>query len=629
MIQYNTRTWGLSSIFTLRGSVFPKATAWALPAAIMCAIFNYTLRNAWTTEFQQVGEASFALTLLSSYNGVLGFLVVFRSQLAYARWWEGGTLLQQLRGEWFNAYSSLIAFCTVQEDKREQVESFQQLLVRLMSLLYGFALQQVSTMEQKDFEVFDLDGLDVEHLTFLKESVDKCEITLQWIQRMVVQHAAIGTIEISPPILSRVFQELSRGIVNLNNARKISEFPFPFPWPQMITTMLMIQVLITPLIAGVGIESRTIGCGVTFLVIFASFGIHYIAQELENPYGDDPNDLPLREMQLDMNQSLMRLLHPMAQTPPRFEYRHRVSWSHVRQTGSIDYDSTEGPLCMSRRFSVPLERTKVGCCFTWEKPRQTSRASKHIRMSHLSQTSQAASEGAASWRSGALEGRDQTSQSQASVDDNLMSGSQRADRPASISDVTADMPPSSQALRMTTGQSPIRDHELPAVAIDEDISNVANGLPKAASPQPSLLQRMAANAPRDAVATDIEGTRATTSLVHRHHNEILASQAAGSSRVNLLPKELGEDASERRIPLPMPGDGTRRQLFRGTEDGVDGINGHHGSNSAGATDDLTLANIHGSHARIVALHMQLSAEVRILADLWGKVPPDRRVLELV
>lgn len=36
------------------------------------------------------------------------------------------------------------------------------------------------------------------------------------------------------------------------------------------------------------------------------------------PYGDDPNDLPLLEMQQDMNTSLVTLLHEKAQIPPEF-----------------------------------------------------------------------------------------------------------------------------------------------------------------------------------------------------------------------------------------------------------------------------------------------------------------------
>ena len=43
----------------------------------------------------------------------LQFLRNFRSRIAYNRWWEGGTLLQQTRGEWFNGFSSLIVLAPV------------------------------------------------------------------------------------------------------------------------------------------------------------------------------------------------------------------------------------------------------------------------------------------------------------------------------------------------------------------------------------------------------------------------------------------------------------------------------------------------------------------------------------
>ena len=29
------------------------------------------------------------------------FILTFRSDIAYERWWEGGTLLQKTRGEWW------------------------------------------------------------------------------------------------------------------------------------------------------------------------------------------------------------------------------------------------------------------------------------------------------------------------------------------------------------------------------------------------------------------------------------------------------------------------------------------------------------------------------------------------
>merc|ERR1719210_1142026 len=58
----------------------------------------------------------------------------------------------------------------------------------------------------------------------------------------------------------------------------------------------------------------------SFVVIFAFWGINYIAVELEQPFGDDPNDLPLHDMQADLNKSLIALLHPCAQHAPDFNF---------------------------------------------------------------------------------------------------------------------------------------------------------------------------------------------------------------------------------------------------------------------------------------------------------------------
>ena len=115
----------------------------------------------------------------------------------------------------------------------EEVKAFQHQLVRLYSLLYGCALQQVATMDEKTFDLFGLDGFEEHSLAFLQSSHDRCEITLQWIQRLIVESDSKQLLKIAPPILSRVFNELGNGIVNLNNARKITDFPIPFHLAQL------------------------------------------------------------------------------------------------------------------------------------------------------------------------------------------------------------------------------------------------------------------------------------------------------------------------------------------------------------------------------------------------------------
>merc|ERR1712226_1841256 len=181
---------------------------------------------------------------MGGFTSVLFFVLSFRSNVAYNRWWEGGTLLQQTRGEWFNAYSSLIAFTSPDPSREAEVEAYHHLLARLMSLLFCSALQQVSPDRERPFEVL-----------------------LQWIQRSTIRYAQLGILTAPPPILSRAFQEISRGIVNLQNARKIADFPFPYPYAQTSMVMLIIHWCLCPIITSMLLKGSLAAC-VSFAIIF-------------------------------------------------------------------------------------------------------------------------------------------------------------------------------------------------------------------------------------------------------------------------------------------------------------------------------------------------------------------------
>merc|ERR1711937_848907 len=99
----------------------------------------------------------------------------------------------------------------------------------MMSLLHASALEQVATMDAPLFEVVNLDGFERDSLRFLQGAHDRCEVVLQWVQKMIVEADSAQTIKVAAPILSRVYNQLGDGIVNLSNARKITEFMIPFP----------------------------------------------------------------------------------------------------------------------------------------------------------------------------------------------------------------------------------------------------------------------------------------------------------------------------------------------------------------------------------------------------------------
>jgi len=357
MIRYDTGKWNIAFAFSLRGSVFPKAFMWALPSSLVATFLNIWFQTDKELS-DTVGAGDVGTSILSGFTFILGFLIVFRSQVAYSRWWEGGALLQKIRGEWFNAFSSLTAFCNTHKMKQHEVDKFQHQLVRLISLLYASALKQLGEdcLDEKVFELINIEGFDEESITYLEASTDRCEIVLQWIQRLIVHANNAEVIKIAPPILARVYNQLGNGIVGLANARKIAEYNIPFCLAQMITFMLLIHWCITPVVCATTVKTPYWAGLLTFVVIFSFWSITYIATELEIPFGSEPNDLPMYEMQKDLNQSLKSLLNDLAREPPAFEFVKE--WHSQLNAKEVDLDGPLGRECrLPTQEAEPEEET--------------------------------------------------------------------------------------------------------------------------------------------------------------------------------------------------------------------------------------------------------------------------------
>merc|ERR1712217_153343 len=140
------------------------------------------------------------------------------------------------------------------------------------------------------------------------------------VQRLIVNAEDEKVVQIAPPILGRIYSDLASGMVNLAKARRISEFHFPFPYAQTLTTLLLLVTLLQPLLAATFIDSPLWAGILSFMGIFTLWSINYVAQEIERPYGDGHNDLPLVEMQLSFNTSLTALLEKQAMQPPMFSF---------------------------------------------------------------------------------------------------------------------------------------------------------------------------------------------------------------------------------------------------------------------------------------------------------------------
>eukprot|EP00927_Polykrikos_kofoidii_P079577 TRINITY_DN7635_c0_g2_i2.p1 TRINITY_DN7635_c0_g2~~TRINITY_DN7635_c0_g2_i2.p1 ORF type:complete len:758 (+),score=115.81 TRINITY_DN7635_c0_g2_i2:167-2440(+) len=326
MIIYDAGEYHLGFIWSFEGSTIPKATLFSLPAAFMAMVWSYLL-HTYPEELRFV-QAMSQSAVWSILVAVLGILLGFRTNKAYARFWEGTTLVQQMRAEWFEACNNLVAFSKMALMKspkdlqtRNLVKKFQYTLIRLVSLMHGAALRQVTGGDGEEFDVLDVHGLDDESMDYLGlecalHDINRVEVLLHWVQVLITDSIADGVLVVPPPILTRSYQTLSRGMVNLHNVRKLADVPFPFPLSQIIIVLLLVQTCVTPLLVAALLQSMPGVFIITFLPMFGMWSITLISGELEQPFGQDPNDLPLAELQFEMNNSLLMLLDERSQVTP-------------------------------------------------------------------------------------------------------------------------------------------------------------------------------------------------------------------------------------------------------------------------------------------------------------------------
>mmetsp|Transcript_77118 Transcript_77118/g.174430 ORF Transcript_77118/g.174430 Transcript_77118/m.174430 type:complete len:520 (-) Transcript_77118:101-1660(-) len=307
------------NIFRLHGSVFGFAAQVAAPASLISLVAKYFVQSGYLT-----AESKFLLSNAPwvGFAFLVGWLIVFRTSQCYSRFWGATTCATEMRRQWYDAASNLVAFTYNSQLPPDEIFRFKHLIVRLFSIFHAVALAELvndlhmDMHTMKSLRLIDPDGLDARSLEVLQKTQCKVGTVFQWIQVVVVDHIKTGELNIPPPILSRVFQQVSDGMVAFHDAKKVAYIPFPFPYIQTCNYLLVFHWILTPMIVASWTASPWWAFVFSFVMVFTFWSLLLIADELENPFGTDSNDLNFEEMQMEMNQHLLCLLAPMAVNTP-------------------------------------------------------------------------------------------------------------------------------------------------------------------------------------------------------------------------------------------------------------------------------------------------------------------------
>jgi putative membrane protein len=273
MVEYESKNWA-QVLFRLRGSVVPAL----LPRILICAALGGLA--AWLFETYHFKLPPIAHQILGV---ALGLLLVFRTNASYDRYWEGRRLL----GLFVNRTRDLArqaAAYIVGDDAEAEAE--RRNVARYATLFYGLLRQRLRS--ERDLSALG-QALSPEETAALEPAAVRPGLAAVWLTAAFAKSHRARRLSIQE--LQLMDANVTQLVDVWGACERILRTPIPFAYAQHIKGFLTLFCFTAPF-AMVDQMHRYTPVAAAVLA-FGMFGIEEIGVEIEDPFGYDPNDLPL------------------------------------------------------------------------------------------------------------------------------------------------------------------------------------------------------------------------------------------------------------------------------------------------------------------------------------------------
>ena len=287
MISYNTKDW-FTFIFR-----FHKADTFRTLFPIMLAIGAYAAIIGYIeVEFWKLAEDSYVKNI-TIMHGMLGFvislLLVFRTNTAYDRWWEGRRMWGNLVN---NSRNLAIKLSVILEDEKDRK------YFRIMIPSYASILHKHLNDSDTGKQLFDDLDLEIDHHKHKPNQVAK--MMFQKINDLY------ETKKISGDQLIVLNGEIQSFTDICGACERIKNTPIPYSYSAFIKKFIFFYVMTLPF--GYSFSLGYYVAPVVVFIFYVLASLELIAEEIEDPFGTDENDLPTKKMAENIKKHVEELI---------------------------------------------------------------------------------------------------------------------------------------------------------------------------------------------------------------------------------------------------------------------------------------------------------------------------------
>ena len=275
MIKYNPKSW-VQLIFA-----FHKSDTFRILWKELIYISAFTIGIAYVqmTYFPDAKYLSNLIAVYSLIGFVISLLLVFRTNTAYDRWWEG----RRKWGEMVNDSRNLaVKISTLQFDKKENdffrrmISNFVYATKERLRVNINLDELQLTPEERKILNQKKHVPVEIIHLMFKHMNKLKSDGLLSEMEYLAIN------------------DNLDSLMDSLGACERIKNTPIPYSYSLFLKKFIFIYTTTLPFafVADFGYFSALIATFVFYVLV----SMEVLAEEIEDPFGTDDNDLPTDQL---------------------------------------------------------------------------------------------------------------------------------------------------------------------------------------------------------------------------------------------------------------------------------------------------------------------------------------------
>ena len=292
MISYNPKDWLRFIIGFPKSDTFRKLLPWLIITGLYSWLIAYLEIHYFNLSLDNNIKN---LTILHSLLGfAISMLLVFRTNTAYDRWWEGRRLWGSLINNSRNLAIKLNSLLPMDDDKNRTF--FIQIIPR-----FALELKQHLQSEETRHLLDEKPHPEIPHFDHNKHIPNQvASLIMNRIMLLYKQH------QLTSEQVLFLNSEASSFMDICGACERIKNTPIPYSYSSFIKKFIFLYIVTLPI--GFVFSLDYLIIPVVVFVFYVLGSLELIAEEIEDPFGTDLNDLPMQRIYETINKNVAEIL---------------------------------------------------------------------------------------------------------------------------------------------------------------------------------------------------------------------------------------------------------------------------------------------------------------------------------